>query len=143
MAKKGKGKIPKKIAGVKVPKALRKALAGSLVDNPRAREILADVLIAAAGAAAAALVQNRPTGQQIADAGAGAATATRDMAQGAAGAVGEVVAEAARTILPASLVSDGSEGKGKGKRDKTESYARLLDEDRKDKKDKRPKASNH
>ena len=143
---KGKGKVPKKVAGVKVPKALRKGLVGSLLDNPRSREILADVLLAAAGAAAAALVKHRPTGRQVADAGeaamdagAGAVTATRDAVQGAAGAVGDVVAEAARHILPGSLTGDD-----KGGADKTESYAHLAGGDRKSKKDKqRAKASKH
>jgi hypothetical protein len=142
---KGKGKVPKTIAGVKVPKALRKGLVGSMLDNPRTREILADMLLAAAGAAAAALVKHRPSGQQIADAGeavadagAGAATATRDAVQGAAGAVGEVVAEAARQILPASLTEDGKAA------DSREGYAHLADENRKGKKDKqRAKASKH
>jgi hypothetical protein len=143
---KGKGKVPKTVAGVKVPKALRKGLVGSLLENPRSREILADVLLAAAGAAAAALVKHRPTGQQVAnageavvDAGAGAATVTRDAVQGAAGAVGEVVAEAARHILPGALTSDDKE-----RADETESYAHFAGGDRKGKKDKqRAKASKH
>jgi hypothetical protein len=87
-----------------------------------------------------------PPGQQVADAGeavveagAGAATATRDAVQGAAGAVGEVVAEAARHILPGSLTGDD-----KGRADETESYAHLAGGDRKGKKDKqRAKASKH
>ena len=146
---KGQGKVPKNIAGVKVPKALRTGLAGSLLDNPRTRQILADVLMAAAGAAAAALVQNRPSGRQIADAGeavmdagAGAATATRDVAQSAAGLVTDVVSEAARHILPSSLSGASDDNKGEGKREsKTESYPHLADAERKDKKDK--KASKH
>ena len=143
---KNKGKVPKTVAGVKVPKALRKGLVGSLLDNPRAREILADVLLAAAGAAAAALVKHRPTGRQVADAGeavmdagTGAATATRDAVRGAAGAVGEMVAEAARHVLPDSLTGDDKEGAAK-----SESYAHLAAGDRKGKKDKqRAKASKH
>ena len=147
MAKKDKGKLPKRIAGVKVPKALRKGLASSLLDNPQARAILADMLMAAAGAAAAALVKNRPTGKEVADAGeaamdagAGVATATRDGVQGAAGAVTEAVAEGARHILPSSLTGAGDVDKGKSK----ESYAHLSDENRKEKKDKhRHKPSKH
>ena len=144
---KDKGKVPKNIAGVKVPKALRTAVAGSLLDNPRTREILADVIMAAAGAAAAALVRNRPSGRQVAaageavvDAGAGAATATRDVAHSAAGLVTDVVAEAARHILPASLTGTTDEARGKST-SKTETYPHLAEDERKDKKDK--KASKH
>jgi hypothetical protein len=144
---KGKGNIPKTIAGIKVPKALRKGFANSLLENPRAREILADVLMAAAGAAAAALVKNRPSGQQVAkageaalDAGAGAATTARDAVQSAAGAVTEAVAEGARQILPSSMTGSSDEGGGKDK----ETFAHLAGEERKGKKDKhRPKPSKH
>src|SRR5688572_2656482 len=98
MAKKGKGKakLPKTVAGVKVPKSLRQgsALAG-LLDSPLTRKILADALLAAAGAAAAALVQKRPSPEDV-----------KDVAQAAVGAVGGVVAEAARQVLPASLTGE-------------------------------------
>ncbi len=155
MAKKGKGKgkLPKTVAGVKVPKTLRKAAAGTLLDSPLAREILADMLIAAAGAAAAALVKERPTGQQVADAGeavvdAGgrAAGATRDAVQGAAEAVTETVAGAARQILPASMTGTGEddEGDGDNERSAKEGYSHLADRTTKGKKDKnRSKASKH
>lgn len=142
MAKKDKGKVPKKIAGVKVPKALRKGPASSLLESPVAREILADVLVAAATAAAAALVKNRSTKRQVAkageaavDAGVDAATATREVVQSAAGAV----TDAARRILPESLMGDENGGESRTKR-----YAHLADKDRKGKRDKqRTKASKH
>jgi len=134
--KKGKGKIPKTVAGVKVPKALRKGLTASLLDNPRTRELLADVLLAAAGAAAAALVKNR---RQVAGAGAGAAAVTRDIVQDAAGAVTDAVAETARRILPDSLTGDEDSRSGRNER-----YAYLADKGQKGKKDKqRAKASKH
>ena len=57
MAKK---KIPKKIAGIKIPKVLRKnSLLKSLIGTAAGRQIAADALVAAAGAAAAALVASR------------------------------------------------------------------------------------
>ncbi len=143
--KKGKGKGSKTIAGVEVPKVLRKGMLGSFLDDPRTREILADVLMAAAGAAAAALVKHRPTTQQVAEAGAGAAGATRDVVQGAAGAVSETVAEVARHILPTALT--GNEGKGVDVEDERADqggYAHLPERDGKSKKDKhRAKASKH
>ena len=98
--KKGKDKAPKRVAGVKVPKAVRGGLVASFLDDPRTREILADVLMAAAGAAAAALVKHRPSGREVADAGAAAAGATRDVAQDAAALITDTVTEAARHILP-------------------------------------------
>jgi len=150
MAKKsrGKGKLPKTVVGVNVPKMLRASAVATLFDSPLGREILAEALIAAAGAAAAALVKNRPSAQQVAkaggavvDAGMDAAASTRDTVQGAAGVVANLVTEAAQHILPTSLTGaeDESEGKRKG-----QPYAHLADEDRKGKKDKqRPKASKH
>jgi hypothetical protein len=104
---KSKKAVPKTIAGMKIPKSVRKMPAlGTLLNSTLGREILADALIAAAGAAAAALTRTRPVkevGAAVADAGSEAATATRESVQTAAGAVAEVVTEAARNILPASV----------------------------------------
>ena len=146
MAKKDKLKVPKRIAGVKVPKALRKGLTSSLLDNPRTREILADALLAAAGAAAAVLAKNRPTSQQVADAGetvakagAGAAAATGEVVRDAAEAVTEAATGAARQILPSSLTGEGAQKEGK-----RENYAHLAADGQKGKKDKqRSKTSKH
>ena len=114
VAEENGAKVPKALGGVKIPKALRNL--GSLdavLASPLARQILADVLVAAAGAAAAALVKNRPSAGQVADAGvavvdasANAASGTRDLVQTAAGAVAEVVTDAARQILPAALTGE-------------------------------------
>jgi hypothetical protein len=105
--------VPKKVAGVKVPKAVRKSSSlGTLLNSGLGREILADALIAAAGAAAAALTKNRTVqnaGRAVADTGADAASAGADAMQTAAGAVATVVTEAARNILPASLVGGNDE----------------------------------
>jgi hypothetical protein len=112
-AKSGKSALPKTVAGVKVPKAVRKSTSlGTLINSELGREILADALIAAAGAAAAALTRTRTAkaaGTALADAGSGAATATGDVVQTAAGAVAGVVTEAARNFLPASLIGEGQE----------------------------------
>jgi hypothetical protein len=143
MARKGKTKLPKTVAGVTVPKRLRKpgkSLAG-LFKSPLGREILAEALVAAAAAAAVALRRNRPSAGEVKDAGvamagagASAAVGAKDVAQSAVGAVGSVVAEAARQVLPSSLTgedrdrdrrrdrdrysvlaADGGRKKGKGK----------------------------
>jgi hypothetical protein len=102
--------VPKKVAGVKVPKAVRESGSlSTLFNSALGREILADALIAAAGAAAAALTRTRPVkqaGQAVADAGSQAASSTSDAVQTAAGAVATVVGEAAKTFLPASLLGE-------------------------------------
>jgi hypothetical protein len=111
MAKKSKAKLPKTIAGVKVPRAVRASnLLDELLNSPLGREILAEAIVAAAGAAASVLMKKRPRADQVAqagetivDTGAEAASATKELAQTAVGAVTEVVADAARHILPSSL----------------------------------------
>jgi hypothetical protein len=119
-AKSGKSVLPKTVAGVKVPKVVRKSTSlGTLINSELGREILADALLAAAGAAAAALTKTRAAraaGTAVADAGSNAASATGDAAslagdvvQTAAGAVAGVVTEAARNFLPASLLGETNE----------------------------------
>ena len=111
MAKKTKAKRPKTIAGVKVPKAVRTSgLLDELLNSQLGREILAEALVAAAGAVASVLMKKRPSADQVAQAGetivemgAEAASATKDLAQTAVGAVTEAVADAARHILPSAL----------------------------------------
>lgn len=90
--KAGKGsKMPKTIAGVKIPKSLRESASSiiSLIETPLGRQILADVLIAAAGA----LVADR----------------SRETASAPAKAAPEASAEAARQILPTSMTASVGE----------------------------------
>jgi hypothetical protein len=125
MAKKGKAKSgksarAKKAEGVKLAKNLRisgDTLAG-VITSPLVRELAADILIAVASAlapsrkpkqAAANLAANAAeAGSAMADAGKDAA----GLAQTATGAVAEVVAEAARRILPSAGRGE-DEGPGK------------------------------
>lgn len=111
-SQKGSG-LPKKVAGVKVPKAVRESKSlGALLSSGLGREILADALIAAAGAAAAALTKTRTAqnaGRAAAQTGSDAAEASADAMNTAAGAVASVVTEAARNFLPASLVGGSEE----------------------------------
>ncbi len=96
------------VMGMAVPKTLTNAL-DSLVNSSRGREILASALIAAAGAAAAALVKNSDSPQvakardAASEVGNQIETATKDLSEVAAGALGEIVASAARSFLPASV----------------------------------------
>lgn len=155
MAKKAKAKgkdaksaAPKKVAGVKVPKKLRESTdsLSSLITSPLARELVADALIAIAGALAGSK-KGRDTvakagsgaakvGAAAMDAGAGAASAASDAAATATGAVAEVVTDAARRILPASLMGEEGEAKKGGPAKKggngdkgggEERYAHLVD----------------
>ena len=108
-----KVKVPKKVAGIKVPKALRKSGAlDALVSSSIGREILAGAIVAAAAAAASALRKHGPSvddvgraGKAVAGAGADAASATGDMTRTAASALAGVVADAAQALLPGSQSS--------------------------------------
>jgi hypothetical protein len=100
MGKKNK-LIPKKIAGLKVPKKLRKSkMLRGLLSSAGGREILASALTAGAAAAAAALSRNRDDVQ----AGRGSKKGGGGLVSGAlhdgAGAIMQVVASAARSVLP-------------------------------------------
>jgi len=103
----GKGTSGKSTSG-KLAKTMKKSGFMDLLNSNLGREILADALIAAAGAAAAALTKTR-AGAKVGAAG----TQAPDLAQTAAGAVAGVVTEAARHFLPATLVGEeGASGAG-------------------------------
>jgi hypothetical protein len=113
--KKSSGKSKKdsdkkaKNPSAKLTKSMKKSGFMDLVGSDLGREILADALMAAAGAAAAALTRTRTAkkaGAAVADAGA----QTADLTQTAAGAVAGVVTEAARHFLPSSLLGEGDNG---------------------------------
>ncbi len=105
-----KSGMPKRVAGVKVPKAVRKSSPLSTLFNSNlGREILADALIAAAGAAAAALTRTR-TAEKVGHTAAQAGAEATDAMQTAAGAVANVVTEAARSFLPSTLVGEDNVG---------------------------------
>lgn len=109
---KNKNPIPKKIAGLKVPKTLRKSKTlHSLLQSPMGREIVANALTAGAGAAAAVLLRNRDEIEHAAAGGArkGArahSVASDAMQEGASAIIG-VVTEAARSSLPKDVRKSG------------------------------------
>ena len=121
-----------KSTGTKLAKSAKKSGLMDLINSELGREILADALIAAAGAAAAALTKTRTAqkaGAAAMDAGSRATDATTDIVQTASGAVANVVGEAARQFLPASLLGqEEDESKDKGRaipRGKKVQYAHL------------------
>lgn len=112
MAKK-KNAIPKKIAGFRIPKAVRKStVVRGLLANDLGRDILANALTAGAGAAAAVLMGER---EEITDAGKkgarktarAAAIVTQAFENGASAAM-DVVRDSAHSVL--------SDDKGKSRR---------------------------
>jgi hypothetical protein len=102
---KGKNVLPKKIAGYKVPKRLRRSrVLRALLHSPMGRQVAADALVAGAGAASAVLLRDR---EEVADAArtgarkSGHAVALlTEAGESAAHAVMGVIAEAARSVLP-------------------------------------------
>ncbi|MFC4170584.1 hypothetical protein ACFOYU_00705 [Microvirga sp. GCM10011540] len=119
-------KSKKKSTTAKLSKSVKKSGLMDMFNTSLGREILADALIAAAGAAAAALTRTRTAqkaGAAAVDAGSKAADATTDTVNTASSAVAHVVTEAARQFLPPSLLGE-DEADEKPKRKKVQ-YAHL------------------
>lgn len=103
-----KNRIPKKVAGYKVPKTIRKSsVIRSLLASDIGRDVLANALTAGAGAAAAVLVSER---EEIGDAtkkgarkGARAMGLAGEAIRNAARAATEVVRDAADSALPKKM----------------------------------------
>lgn len=125
MAKK-KAKIPKTLAGWPVPRRLRKSgIVSAILGHPQARTILAEILVAAAGAAATALNRHQPNGTHALHAGGSPPTAgnpapsvTSELAKSAAGALGHLALDVVEQVLPRKEVK-----KLKGKKSKGEDRA--------------------
>jgi len=109
MAKSAKSKLlPKTVAGLKVPKALRKSgVLETLVGSHAGRQLLADALVAAAAAAAAALVKDR-SGPQEAGKGRSKAVMS-DATHAAAGAVAGFITDAAQNLISGAIGGGGAE----------------------------------
>jgi len=108
----------KKSTGTKLAKSAKKSGLMDLINTDLGREILADALIAAAGAAAAALTKTR-TAKKAGTAVAASGSQGMDLTQTAAGAVAGVVTEAARHFLPGGITGaedDEERGKSEGKK---------------------------
>ncbi len=98
MGKKSKA-IPKKVAGIKLPKKLRKSkVLHGLLASAAGREILASALTAGAGAAAAALLSGGLRRDGAAKKGGPVGLVSGALHDGA-GAIMQVVANAARSVL--------------------------------------------
>src|SRR4051794_28707820 len=120
MAKSNTLKLPKSIAGVKVPKFLRTpGTVEQFLNSPVGRAVLAEALIAAAAAlksykpAAGTVGQGTET---VEKAGSEAAATSKNLAQSAAGGLADMASGVARQIVPASsTAADGETDPGLGK----------------------------
>ena len=105
---KSKVEVPKSVAGVPVPKRLRKAgVLTSVLNHPLGRTILADVILAAAGAAATALNKHQSSaapalqdGEAPDQAGNQSPSVTSTLAKSAAGALGHLALDVVEQVLP-------------------------------------------
>ncbi|HEX2146616.1 MAG TPA: hypothetical protein VHG11_03075 [Pseudorhizobium sp.] len=100
-----KNSIPKKVAGFKVPKAIRKSKPlKTMLASKTGRDILGKALLAGAAAAAAVLAEERDdvakAGKKGARKGAHALGIAGDAIQSAAHAAMGVVTDSARAYLP-------------------------------------------
>ncbi|WP_426131890.1 hypothetical protein [Pararhizobium sp. PWRC1-1] len=110
-----KNRIPKKVAGYKVPKGIRKSsVIRALLASDIGRDVLANALTAAAGAAAAVLIAQR---EEISDAtkkgarkGARALGIAGEAIRDAAQAAMEVVRDAAHSALPKKVRKAADKG---------------------------------
>ena len=126
---KAKIRVPKAVADVSVPKRLRKAgLVKSILNHPLGRTILADVLVAAAGAAAAALNKHQASGALGGHSGDAkpdtegqSISVTSDLAKSAAGALGTLALDVVEQVLPRK---EAKSVKTKGKKIKAKSKAK-------------------
>src|SRR5690349_18241329 len=98
MAKSDTFALPKKIAGVKVPKVLRHGTVTEVLNSPLGRLVVAEALVAAAAAAAAALKNYKPVSEAVPD----ATSTAKDLVKDAAGGLADMAGGIAHQILPAS-----------------------------------------
>lgn len=115
MAKKSKNLLPKRIAGVKVPKAVRKGRLGDAIASPAGRAVLAEVLLAAAAVAGAKKVKDsgvaRDALSDVADRLRDAGGGVKDAGAVAGGTVTYAIGEAARAFVDAFDRRRSGEGK--------------------------------
>jgi hypothetical protein len=97
MAKEKGTKLPKKVAGVKIPKGLRKA--GEAAVDLAQQPVVGEFVAAALTAAAASLMADSKAGKAVRHEAADAASDTLKQASAIGSAVKKVLLEAARELL--------------------------------------------
>jgi hypothetical protein len=110
-----KNRIPKKVAGFKIPKMIRKSpVVSGLLASDTGRKVLADALMAGAAAAVAVLAADNKGA--IAEAGEDAAKGSvkaggivKDVVKGVSSAMAEVIGDAARAVIPGAAAKEEPE----------------------------------
>jgi hypothetical protein len=120
---KGKGFLPKRIAGVKVPKKVRQGRFGELLASPTGQKVIAEAILAAGALAAGAKAADHPAVKatakkakdkvvdakdKVLDAGGGATEQVGDTS----GALAYAIGEAARSFADALRRGGPSNGGG-------------------------------
>lgn len=109
MAKKKKSFLPKRMAGVKVPKSVRKGRLGELIASPAGQAAIAEVVMALGAVAGAKKVKDSPKARdaladvadRLRDGGADKGKAAARTATAASGALAYALGEAARSFAEA------------------------------------------
>jgi hypothetical protein len=118
MAKK---KAPKSIGGIKIPKRLRKSgFVASVLAHPSSRIIMAEILVAAAGAAAAAMTRHKVAAAMEDNDRPNDGENRHEPMRAAAGALGGALSEFARSVVSDAngSLSDRTTKKSKKKKRK-------------------------
>lgn len=115
MAKKNRNFLPKKIAGVKVPKSVRKGRFGELLASPAGQALLAEAVMAIGAIAGAKKVADDPNARDkladVADSVRHAGKHAKHKAPELSGAVAYALGEAARSFAEAlHRHADGQDG---------------------------------
>jgi hypothetical protein len=112
-------KVPKSVFGMKLPKQLRKAgIVKMAFSSPVGRLVLAEALVAAAGAAAAALAKHHPSKEQLGRAREEVLGATQKLASSASEGVGAAVGTLGHVVAEIAKTATGGDDKGSKGKDK-------------------------
>jgi hypothetical protein len=106
---KGKNHLPKRIAGVKVPKSVRRGRLGALLASPLGQELLAGAVVAGSGVLAAHKAKHDPAARHLAaKVKHGADESARDAAE-ASSLLAHALGEAARSFAEALQSGGGKQ----------------------------------
>lgn len=134
MSKKKKAFLPKKIAGVKVPKKVRQGRFGELLASPTGQKVIAEAIMAAGAAIGAKKAADHPKVRQlakdakdkVADAAGGASDGALGLTAQAgttSGAIAYALGEAARTFTEALRRGGAAEPRSFSQGEQSAAYA--------------------
>ena len=105
MGKKSKSVLPKRIAGVKVPKSIRKGRFGEFLATPTGQKLVAEAIMAVGAVAGARKAAKSDKAKDLADSAKDKAldlkVDARDRASDASGVIAYAIGEAARSFSDA------------------------------------------